>query len=161
VRQIACVSTRVRLDAALCTPEPARLPQQNGRPRKKGKRLPTLSPLLAEATTAGETITIDKWYGAGPRKVAVTSDTAVWYHRGTPVVPMRWGLLRDPTGRFAPQALVATDQALSPQESVASCRRRWQREGTVAEARAHLGIETQRPWNARAMARTTPALVAL
>ena len=29
------------------------------------------------------------------------------------------------------------------------------------EARAHLGMETQRQWNARAIARTTPALVSL
>jgi hypothetical protein len=34
-------------------------------------------------------------------------------------------------------------------------------EVTVEEARAHLGMETQRPWNARAMARTTPALLSL
>src|SRR5947209_20471677 len=32
---------------------------------------------------------------------------------------------------------------------------------TDEEARAHLGMETQRQWNARAMARTTPALLSL
>jgi DDE superfamily endonuclease len=78
VRQIACVIPRLRLAAALYTPVPARLPKQNGRPRKKGKRLPTLSQRLAEATTAWEPITIDNWYGEGKRKVEVTSDTAVW-----------------------------------------------------------------------------------
>ena len=34
-------------------------------------------------------------------------------------------------------------------------------EVTLEEARAHLGLETQRQWNARAMARTTPALLSL
>ena len=32
---------------------------------------------------------------------------------------------------------------------------------TVEEARAHLGMETQRQWHERAMARTTPALLSL
>ena len=34
-------------------------------------------------------------------------------------------------------------------------------EVTFEEARAHLGMETQRQWNDRAIARTTPALVSL
>jgi hypothetical protein len=34
-------------------------------------------------------------------------------------------------------------------------------EVTFEEARAHLGIETQRQWNDRALARTTPALLSL
>ena len=39
--------------------------------------------------------------------------------------------------------------------------RRWTMEVTFEEARAHLGMETQRPWNDRAIARTTPALLSL
>ena len=39
--------------------------------------------------------------------------------------------------------------------------RRWTMEVTFEEARAHLGMETQRQWNARAIARTTPALLSL
>ena len=34
-------------------------------------------------------------------------------------------------------------------------------EVTLEEARAHLGMETQRQWNERAIARTTPALLSL
>ena len=39
--------------------------------------------------------------------------------------------------------------------------RRWTMEVTCEEARAHLGMETQRQWHARAIARTTPALLGL
>jgi hypothetical protein len=39
--------------------------------------------------------------------------------------------------------------------------RRWTMEVTFEEARAHLSMETQRQWNERAMARTTPALWSL
>lgn len=38
---------------------------------------------------------------------------------------------------------------------------RWQVEVTFQEARAHLGVETQRQWSDRAIVRTTPCLLAL
>ncbi|OYR24913.1 hypothetical protein CES86_4513 [Brucella lupini] len=38
--------------------------------------------------------------------------------------------------------------------------RRWQIEVTFAETRAHLGVETQRQWNDKAILRTTPSLMA-
>ena len=38
---------------------------------------------------------------------------------------------------------------------------RWQVEVTFEESRPHLGIETQRQWSDRAIARTTPILLAL
>ena len=38
---VTCIN-RLRLDAALYERAPARLPKQNGRPRKKGARRPTL-----------------------------------------------------------------------------------------------------------------------
>ena len=39
--------------------------------------------------------------------------------------------------------------------------RRWSVEVTFEEARAHLGLETQRQWSDLAIARTTPVLLAL
>ena len=39
--------------------------------------------------------------------------------------------------------------------------RRWRMEVTFEEARAHLGIETQRQWSDLAIARTTPVLFGL
>src|SRR5229473_5187709 len=41
LQQPVTVITRLRLDAALDKPAPPRQPKQKGRPRKKGKRLPT------------------------------------------------------------------------------------------------------------------------
>src|ERR1051325_8017262 len=51
VRRKITVVTRLRLDAARCAPAPFRLPGTNGRPRKKGKRLPTLRQVLEKKTT--------------------------------------------------------------------------------------------------------------
>lgn len=156
-----CVITRLRLDAALYAPAPPRKPSQNGRPRKTGQRLPTLEKVVSESMTHWKSVTMANWYGEGGCRVQITSNTAVWSHSGKPVVPMRWVLIRDPKKRFEPQAWLATTLRLTPVQILASFVRRWQMEATFEEARAPLGIETQRQWSEKATARTTPALWAL
>jgi hypothetical protein len=100
---VACI-TRLRLDAALYDPAPPRLPGTLGRPRTKGKRLPTLAAVLCDATTPWQRVTVPGWYGEGERIVEIHSATAVWRHSGMPIVPIRWaeGLPRDFQGRFDP-----------------------------------------------------------
>ena len=155
------VVTRLRLDAALYAPAPPRAPGQLGRPRLKGDRLPTLATVAAEPATRWTTVTVADWYGAGPRVVEIVSSTAVWYHGGLPVVPLRWVLIRDPAGAFNTQALLCTDPAAAPEQVLAWFVRRWQLELTFEEVRRHLGVETQRQWSDRAILRTTPALLGL
>ena len=155
------VITRLRLDAALYDPPPPRAPRQTGRPRLKGKRRPTLEAVLADEQTQWSKLTIDDWYGKGPREVAVATDTAVWYHTGKPPVTIRWVLIRDPQEHFKPQALLSTQLEHTPAQMLTWFVRRWTMEVTWEEARAHLGMETQRQWNERAIARATPALVSL
>jgi hypothetical protein len=65
-----------------------------------------------------------------------------------------------------PQELCATGRAVNqldqtPEQILTWLIRRWTMEVTREEALALLGLETQRQWNARAMARTTPALLSL
>jgi hypothetical protein len=159
--QPVTVITRLRLDAALYEPAPPRGPRQVGRPRLKGKRLPTLAAVAGDPTTTWTQMTIPDWYGTGERRVEVSSDTAVWYHTGLPPVPVRWVLLRDPHGQFDTQALLCTDLTVAPEQVVAWFVRRWQLEVTFEEARRHLGLETQRQWSEWAIRRTTPALLGL
>ena len=154
------VVTRLRLDAALYDPPPVRTATTKGRPRRKGQRQPTLRTRLADPQTGWERRTV-RWYGGSEREVEIASGTAVWYHGGLPAVPLRWVLIRDPLGQFEPQALLATDQTAAPQQILEWFVWRWQLEVTFHEARAHLGIETQRQWSDAAIARTTPALLAL
>lgn len=153
--------TRLRLDAALYAPVAPRMPGQNGRPRKKGVRRPTLQQVLVDPHTQWTPLTVNNWYGGGRRAVEVCTDTAVWYHSGLPPVAVRWVLIRDPQDRFAPQALVTTALTHRPKQILEWFVRRWRMEVTFEEARAHLGIETQRQWNDWAIARTTPALFGL
>jgi hypothetical protein len=155
------VITRLRLDAALYDPPPHRAPGTKGRPRLKGKRQPTLEAVLADERTPWTTVRVEQWYGAGPRDVEVATGTAVWYHTGKPPVGIRWVLIRDPKQVFKPQALLSTNLDHTPEQMLPWFVRRWTMEVTFEEARAHLGMETQRQWNDHAIARTTPALLSL
>jgi hypothetical protein len=152
---------RFRLDAALYEPAPERKPGQNGRPRKKGQRLPTLEQVLEDTRTSWKEVVIPNWYGEGKREVEITSGTAVWYHSGLPPLPIRWVLIRDPLGTFKSQALLCTDLYEEPQQILKWFVMRWQLEVTFHEVRDHLGVETQRQWSDWAIARTTPALLGL
>ena len=71
------------------------------------------------------------------------------------------GLVRDPLGRFDPQALLCTDPAQDPMQILRWFVQRWQLEVTFREVRDHLGVETQRQWSDQAIARTTPCLLGL
>jgi hypothetical protein len=153
--------TRLRLDAALYDPAPPRRPGQNGRPRLKGVRRPTLQQVLKDPKTRWKRVAVNNWYGEAEREVEVATATAVWYHSGLPPVEIRWVLIRDPRGGFEPQALVSTCPGHTAQQMLEWFVRRWAMEVTLEEARQHLGIETQRQWNDLAIGRTTPALFGL
>jgi hypothetical protein len=152
--------TRLRLDAALYDPAPPREPGTVGRPRVKGERQPPFAHRLLDPATVWETLTVP-WYGGGIAQVEATTGTATWYHPGDPTVALRWVLLRDPAGQFEPQALLSTDPTVLPAQIVAWFVARWSLEVTFHEARAHLGVETQRQWSDLAILRTTPALLGL
>ena len=161
LRRPVTMVTRLRLDAALYEPAPPRQPGTVGRPPLKGKRLPTLARRLSHPLTGWQRITVPHWYGEGPRTVEIISEPAVWYHSGLPPVAIRWVLIRDPAGRFDPQALLCTDLAADPAQILAWFVLRWQLEVTLEEVRRHLGVETQRQWSDLAIHRTTPALLGL
>ena len=160
VRNHVCVVTRLRLDASLFDFPP---PKRKGRGRRpvKGKRLKKLSAILNDRKVSWQRCRISLWYGRTNRLVQITSGTAVWYHGGLPPVPIRWVLVRDPTGELEPQAFLATDLNARPGDILAWFVCRWQVEVTFEEVRAHLGVETQRQWSDKAILRTTPALLAL
>jgi hypothetical protein len=161
VRPHLCVITRLRLDASLFAPAPPRQPGRRGRRPLKGKKLPKLDERLLDPATQWQSHTVALWYGRTNRRVEIASDTAVWYHAGLPPVPIRWLLVRDPTGELKPQAFLSTDLDAAPADILQWFVCRWQLEVTFEEARAHLGVESQRQWSDRAILRTTPALLGL
>ncbi|MFD1188824.1 transposase [Pontibacter rugosus] len=161
VRSHVTFITRLRLDAALYEPAPARVPGKPGRSRKKGERLPSLQEVLKCAATKWQKVKLTNWYGHGEKEMEIATGTAVWYHSGKPVVPLRWVLLGDPEGKLTPVALLSTDLELPAETIVLYFARRWSVEVTLEETRAHIGVETQRQWSDKAIERTTPVLLGL
>ena len=161
VRTQVTVVSRLRLDAALYRKARARRAGQIGRPRKKGKRLPTLQAVMANRKTKWKTVTIGNWYGEKRRRIEMVSGKCVWYHVGKEAVPIRWVIIRDPLARFETQAIFSTRTEVSPKRIVEWFIKRWQVEVTFEESRRHLGIETQRQWSDKAIQRTTPCLMGM
>jgi hypothetical protein len=81
----------------------------------------------------------------------------VWDHAGWPAVPMRWVWVREPQGTCDAQAFLCTALGVQAPQRLAWFVQRWQVAVTCEEARAPLGIATQRQWSDTAMAWTTPA----
>ncbi len=84
-------------------------------------------------------------YGGKKNKTLETlSGTALWHRSGTPPKSIRWVLVRDPDGEREPQAFFSTDPGIEPEKIISIFVRHWQIEVTFQEARANLGVETQR-----------------
>lgn len=152
--------SRLRLDAALYGPPEPQPASKRGRKPKKGQRRPALKQVLADPLTEWTALEID-WYGGQRRSLEIATDTALWYTPGFDPLPIRWVLVRDPLAQFEPTAFFATDQSATPLQILSWFIMRWSLEVTFQEARAHLGLETQRQWSDLAIARTTPALLGL
>jgi hypothetical protein len=122
-----------------------------------GPRLPSLEQVLADPATVWHDREIE-WYGQGKRRVQWCTGTALWYRFGQPPLPIRWVLTCDPEGKREAKALLCTDQQLEALTIIRTFMKRWSLESTFEQARAHLGIETQRQWSDLAIERSTPLL---
>jgi hypothetical protein len=158
-QQVTLITTG-RLDAVLHEPPPERTQHTIGRPRVVGKRLPALEQVLWDPETVWQKLTLD-WYGEGERSLEICTGTALWYRYGSPPLPIRWVLTRDPSGKRPPKAIFSTNPAQTAEEIIKDFMKRWSLEVTFEESRAHLGIETQRQWSDRAIERSTPLLFGL
>ena len=134
-----------------------------GRRGPKPQKCPPLAKLatrLEEARTQG-TVTTVSWYRGETKTLRLLSGECLWHTPGWPPRPIRWVLVVDPADPLAAEAFFTTDLTLPPVRVIEWFVLRWSIEVTFAEVRRHLGVETQRQWAAKAIARTTPALLAL
>ena len=161
LRQRIVVITRMRKDARLFDPPPC-LHEKPGRAPRKGQRQPLLSERLTDPATRWQRIvqpSRTSWRTGS--WIEYAHGTALWHHGGKPIVPILWVLVRYPDGRREPEAFLCTDTQANPHDVLACFDRRWAVETTFEEARAHLGMETQRQWSDPAVLRTTPLLLGL
>jgi len=161
----ACIKNRVtlisrlRLDAQLYEfPEPAPVGKR-GRKRIKGDRI-YLKKLVADESQPWETHEV-KWYGEKTKTVKLLTNVCLWYQAGKTPVTIRYVLVVDPNDKHTPAVFFSTEADLSATKIIEYFVLRWNIEVTFEEARTHLGVETQRQWSDKSIARTTPLLMGL
>lgn len=154
----------LRLDSRLFDYPPHRIKpdgtKRRGRRPGVGQRFPNLEDVATYKTTRWHRGRV-QWYGGTTEVIDWASNTALWYSTGTPPLLIRWVLVRDPSGEQDTVAYFSTDIYQEPRAIIAAYVKRWSHEVTFEEARAHMGIETQRQWSDKAIERTTPALFGL
>lgn len=160
LRQPVVWVSRLRLDACLYDWPGTQPKSKRGPKPKKGERLKSLQTHLEGPNTPWQKAEID-WYGGHKHTIEYVTGKALWYTQGFDPLPMRWVLVRDPAGKYEATAFLCTDLNAGPRQILHWFILRWNVEVTFQEARAHLGLETQRQWSDLAIARTTPTLLGL
>jgi hypothetical protein len=161
---LACVDSevgmvaRLRLDAALYHPPGPQPTGKRGRKPTKGNRQRSLQVWAARTDTPWEAGVVD-WDNGERKALQVFSRTALWDTAGWAPVAIRFVLVRDPEGKLPAAAFLCPDLQATPAQIVGWVVMRWSVEVTFEEARAHLGLETQRQWSDKALTRTTPVLL--
>ena len=151
---------RMRLDAALYHPPGSQPPGKRGPKPKKGLRQRRLTEWANRSDTPWVDVEVD-WYGGRRKPMRVFTRTGLWHRRGQDPIAIRYVLSRDPEGQQPDAAYFCTEERFLPVEILRYVVQRWSLEVTFEEARAHLGLETQRQWSDLAIARTTPVLLGL
>ena len=153
--------SRLRMDTRLYGfPEPVP-PGRRGRKPKKGHRLPSLKQLAADPTQRWREIKVN-WYGGESKLLEILDGFCLWHTPGQDPLPVRWVVARDPEQPDArAEAFFSTASDLTPWQILGWFVMRWSVEVTFSESRRHLGVETQRQWSDKAIARTTPTLLGL
>ena len=142
---------RCRLDAALYAPPPSRRRGQMGRPRVRGKRLP--SPQKQIATARWKTVEVTV-YGKTV-KVRVVVIDALWYVAARSEL-VRLVVVRNFPGHERDDVFVCTDPATEATSIIERFARRWSLEHTFHECKGKLGFEDPQNRTEHAVERTAP-----
>lgn len=159
IKQNITLVSRLRLDVALYELASNPGKKQVGRRREKGNRFTSLKQLSTDLMQPWRDTQVI-WYGGETKEVRILSGVNLWYSSGEKPLLIRWVLVLDVEKNQA-EAFFSTDINLEPEQIVKYFVLRWNIEVTFFETRAHLGVETQRQWSDKAIARTTPMLMSL
>lgn len=160
IRHGVSLVSRLKMNARLFDFPPKRIPGKKGRIALKGSRLINFKQMLALENLPWKEVDVTGYSGT-KRMVRFMSTTCMWGAEGERPVPIRWVLVIDPTGKMDPLPLMCTNPLMTPEQIIELYIDRWTIEVTFEESRAHLGIETQRQWSDKAIARSTPILLGL
>lgn len=152
--------SRLKMNARLFDFPPEEQPGKKGRRRLKGTQLVNFKQMLTLKDLPWKEVEITGYSGV-KKTVRYLTTTCMWGAEGFMPIPIRWVLVVDPTGNMDPLPLMSTDPLLSAAQIIELYVDRWGLEVTFEETREHLGVETQRQWSDKAIARCTPVLMGL
>jgi len=145
--------SRIRRDAALHALPAAPRRRGRGRPRKKGKRLPTPTRMAQSPSTAWRTLTLRK----GDRRVRrqVHARVCLWYGVCKDR-PIKLVLVRDPAGVQQDDFFFCTDANVSDTQIIERYYARWTIEESIQEGKQFSGFDQVQGWCARTVERQAP-----
>lgn len=152
------VVSRFYPNANLYAAPPMPRKSKTGRPRKKGRKLPTPEQVVRRSRPKKLRV---RWYGGGWRLVEVVTAIGHWYKNGEGLVPIRWVYVRDKTGTHRDDYFFTTDLKLKPRQIIEAFTGRWSIETMFQEMRAYLGLETTCGRTKKTVLRAAPALFGL
>jgi len=148
------LTSRLDLDARLYDAPPVRKPGTNGRPRKRGDRLPTPRAMLEHRA---KRLTLDIYGRRDRSRVA----EAVGRAYKVPDRPLKVVAVEPLTGGRKVQAFYSTCPDDAAETVLTRYAMRWSIEEVNQAAKTHLGFEQPQGWSRRAVERTAPTAMLL
>lgn len=134
--------SRMRRDAALYEMPPSRPKKGPGRPRKKGKRLPTPEG-IARQIRKWQRVAIDC---RGHIKDKLIATKKVLWYAACPTSPVLLVIVRDPNGKEPDDFFFTTQLDATGQQVAESYCGRWSIEDTFRNTKQYLGGEDPQTW---------------
>jgi hypothetical protein len=148
------LTSRLVKDARLYGARPARKPGTNGRPRKRGERLPTPQQMLAGRCRR---VALNIY---GRAEVARLADRVAYAH-AAPERPLRVVAAEAVQGGRGQEAFYSTSVDATAEQVIAWYAMRWSIEVTNHDSKQHLGFEQPQGWTRRSVERTAPLAMLL
>lgn len=147
-------TSRLPLDARLHDAPPERKPGTNGRPRKRGERLPTPEQMLRQRARRA-VLTL---YGRKDH-VRIVETVAYWY--GVPGRLLKIVVVEPLRGGRPIQAFYSTRVEQSAEQLLADYAERWSIEEAFQGSKSHLGFAEPQGWSRLSVLRTAPIAMLL
>lgn len=148
------LTSRLVKDARLYHARPERKRGTNGRPRKRGERLPTPQAMLADRCRR---VTLDIYGRAQDARLA---DRVAYVH-AAPERPLRVVAAEAVQGGRGQEAFYSTSSDATAEQVIAWYAMRWSIEVTNHDSKQHLGFEQPQGWTRRSVERTAPMAMLL
>lgn len=148
------LTSRLDLKARLHEPPPARKPGTNGRPRRRGPRLPTPLERLQQRAAR---LTLDL-YGRRDHCRVAECEARVY---AAPQRPLRIVAVEPLSGGRTTQAFYSTVHDATAAQVLTWYAMRWSIEETFQAAKGQLGFEEPQGWTRRAVERSAPTAMLL